>query len=308
MTIGAGQTSDQTVGNIIDRMYMQWLAPPDGQFAQSLLGADVVDDSTQSIQMGAFLIQEDELLMRQGAIIELDEELMRVIDYDGSSKVVTVLRGVYSTKATSHVVPLLVNLNPPYPRATMFEAIADNIIQLYPKLFTASEVLVSPVTDRVYSLPDELAVEVTSAWPGDFTSTINIHGRIVDFHPMVGGRSFIANVGTAGTIWLRYKRRMGKATSEADTLYDLGVDERWVNIVLAGAAADSIAGRDIPQARTEWIQSVLEAENIPVGTRMSISGGLRQYRNMLLLDAEREMKAEYKPKIRMKQAFEEATG
>ncbi len=93
---------------------------------------------------------------------------------------------------------------------------------------------------------------------------------------------------------------MAKATSEDDTLTDLGLDERWVNIVMTGAAADLMTGKDIPASRTEWVKSVLEAENIRVGTRMSIAGGLRQYRNMLLDDASKEMKAEYGPKIRMR--------
>ena len=153
---------------------------------------------------------------------------------------------------------------------------------------------------------DPLAVEVTTAWPGDFTSTLDLHGHMVDFHPMTGGRSFILNTGQSGTVWLRFKRRMGKAQAETDTLESLGVDERWVNIVMAGAAADALAGRDIPQARAEWIESVLEAETVRVGTRMSISGGLRQYRNLLLMDAEREMKAEYRPKVRMRQATNQA--
>jgi len=47
---------------------------------------------------------------------------------------------------------------------------------------------------------------------------------------------------------------------------------------------------------------VLEAENIRVGTRMSIAGGLRQYRNMLIDDFAKEMRAEYKPKVRMREA------
>ncbi len=93
---------------------------------------------------------------------------------------------------------------------------------------------------------------------------------------------------------------MDKPTSETDELKDLGVDERWIQIILVGAAADLIVGRDLPAAQTEWVKSVLESENIRVGTRLSIAGGLRQYRNMLLNDAAKEMRAEYRPKVRMR--------
>jgi hypothetical protein len=121
---------------------------------------------------------------------------------------------------------------------------------------------------------------------------------------MTGGRSLITNSDT-GSVWLRYRKRMGKATSEADLLSELGVDERWATIVLVGAAADLIVGRDVPAAQTEWIKSVLEAENIRVGTRMSIAGGLRQYRGMLINEAMKEMKAEYRPKVSMRNTFKQ---
>ncbi|GAG30296.1 unnamed protein product, partial [marine sediment metagenome] len=120
-------------------------------------------------------------------------------------------------------------------------------------------------------------------------------------HPLAGGRAFIVDSRQSGAMWFRWRRRMNKPTAETDTLEELGVDERWVSIVMAGTAADLMAGRDIPASETEWIKSVLEAENIRVGARMSIAGGLRQYRNMLLTDAMKEMKAEYRPKIHMRQ-------
>lgn len=119
---------------------------------------------------------------------------------------------------------------------------------------------------------------------------------------MVGGRALISPPGYS-TVWLRYRRRMGRAVSELDTLESLGVDDRWLQIVVVGVAADLLAGRDVPQERSEWVQSVLEAENIRIGSRMSIAGGLRQYRNMLMRDAMGEMKAEYRLRVAMNSPF-----
>ena len=304
-TIGAG-TSKYTVASVMERLFIQWLTPPDDQYAQVALGADITDTTVTTITLGEFTIAEDELLLRQGSLLEAGQELMRVVSYDSISKEVEVERGDYGTPTSTHTRPLLLNLNPPYARATVFEAVADNIITLYPSLSTTNQELISNVTTRVYPIADDLAVSVLSVQPGDFTSTIDIHGEIVDFHPMVGGRALITNL-AGGTVWLRYKRRMGKATNETDELKDLGVDERWVNVVMAGAAADLMAGRDIPAAHTEWVKSVLEAENIRVGTRMSIGGGLRQYRGLLLDEFMKEMKAEYKPKVRMRMAGQQHT-
>ena len=297
MSIGAG-TKEYTVASIMDRLYVQVLTPPDAQFAQARLGLDV-NETVETFLVNEFTLPEDEALLRQGSILELDQELVRVISYDTKTASVLVTRGEYGTVPAVHETPMLMNLNPPYTRATVFEAVADNIIQLYPSLFTTSEELLSSSASGVFSIGDELAVTVLSITRGDFTSTAELEGKIVDFHPATGGRSLITNLGT-GTVWLRYRRRMGKAVEETDVLADLGLDERWSTIVLMGAAADLIVGRDIPAAQTEWVKSVLEAENIRVGTRMSLAGGLRQYHGMLLKAAMKEMKAEYRPTIRMR--------
>jgi hypothetical protein len=301
--IGAG-AGERTVGDIINRLYQQILTPPDNQMAQVRLGADVTDPAVELIMLGTFTVPEDEGLLSQGSILELNQELVRVIEYDSVKSMVSVTRGEYGTIPAVHSTPLLINLNPPYTRASMFEAVADNIIQLYPSLSQAGEEMLSSTSAGVFSIGDDLAVEVLSITPGDFTSTVELDGRIVDFHPMTGGRSLITNSDT-GSVWLRYRKRMGKATSEADLLSELGVDERWATIVLVGAAADLIVGRDVPAAQTEWIKSVLEAENIRVGSRMSIAGGLRQYRGMLINEAMKEMKAEYRPKISMRNTFKQ---
>ena len=298
MTFGAG-TTEYTVGSIIDRMFVTILTPPDAQYAQVRLGADIVATDT-TIPVGDFTVREDEALLRQGSILELDEELVRVVSYDSQASTALVTRGEYGTVPTDHIVPLLMNLNPPYTRASVFEAVADNIITLYPKLFTVSQQYISTVSAGIFPLTDNLGVEVLSAWADGWTGSTDIMAEIVDFHQLTGGRSIITNHATAGSLWFRYRRRMGKATSEADTLADLGVDERWVRIIMFGVAADLFAGRDVTAAQTEWVKSVLEAENIRVGARMSIAGGLYQLRNMLLVDAQSEMKAEYKTKVHMR--------
>ncbi len=290
-----------TVASIIERLYLQALAPPDNQPMLVNLGASVTTVDQDTILIGAFTIPEDEALLRQGALLELGQELVRVTTYDAATSTVTVIRGAEGTVPATYTVPLLMVLNPPYPRATVFETVADNIIQLYPKLFTTSEDLLTPVTDRVYSIPDKLAVTVLTIWPGDFSSVRELHGEIVDFHPMTGGRALITSA-WGGQVWLRYRRRMAKATAETDTLDELGMDKRWSMIVLAGAAADLLVGRDLTAAQTEWLKSTLEAENIRVGTRVSLAGGMRQYRNQLLDNFSKEMKAEYRPKVRMRNA------
>jgi hypothetical protein len=292
-----------TMFDVIERLYVQYLTPPDDQGMQVRLGAAITDDTVEDILLGGFTIPEDEALLRQGSILEIDQELVRVVTYSDQAGIVTVTRGEYGTTPTTHAIPKLMNLNPAYVRSSVFKAVADNIITLYPKLFTTGQEYTSTVSAGVFPLSDPLAVEVLSVWGDGWVGSTDIDAEIVDFHQLTGGRSLILNHPTGGSMWVRFRRRMNKATDETDTLDELGVDERWVNIIMAGAAADLIVGRDIPAAQSEWVKNVLEAESIRVGSRMSIAGGLRQYRNMLLEDASQEMRAEYKPKIHMRNAF-----
>ncbi len=305
MSVGVGTTS-YTVASIIERLYQQWLTPPDDQDILVALALDV-DDVNPEIRLGDFVIPEDEELLRQGSILELDQELVRVLTYNATSGAVTTLRGQYGTIPVAHTQPLFVSINPSYTRASVFEAIADNIIALSPRLYTVGVEYLSTVSAGVFPINDELAVQVLSAWGDGWSGSTNMHAEVVDFHQLAGGRAIIANNSLAGSVWFRYRRRMAKPATESDLLVDLGVDDRWIGVVMTGAAADLMVGKDIPATQVEWVKSVLQAENIRVGTRMSISAGLRQYQGLLLDRFTDEMDAEYGIEVHMESPLKQFT-
>ena len=284
------------VAAIIDRLYRTYLYPPDSRPAQCYLNGAITDTAT-SLVLKNFVLPEDEELVKAGSIIEIGSELIQIVLYDDITKTATeVVRGDLGTTAVAHLDSATTFLAPAHPRQSVFEAVADNILTLYPKLYTVTTGSIVPVSAGVSSLDDDLAVEVVEAWEYGFLSSQDIDARIVDYHPATGGRSLITSVGT-GQIWVRYRRRFGDAKTEAATWADLGFEERWANIVMAGAAGDLFAGRDLPASHTEWASAALEAENIPVGTRMSLARQLAAYRDHLLKQAQREMRAEYGTKV-----------
>jgi len=289
-----------TVGDVLDRLYRTYLTHPDFQPPATFLALST-DTVTDQIQLQVFAIPEDEALMRAGSIIEIGAELMIVTAFSSGSKVATVNRAAFGTPLLNHLVGDQVLLAPSYPRHSAFEFMADNIITLYPNLYTVSDDNLVTVTSNIAGIPDKLAVEVIEVWPDDWSSDVDIDARIVDFHPNVGGRAVITNV-AMGSLWLKYRRRMFRPATEAEELSDLGVDESWANIIMAGTAADLFAGRDLPASHVEWIGGVLQAENIPVGTRAQLSVGLARYRELLIDRAKAEMRAEYGGKVRMRQA------
>ena len=284
---------------IIDRLYRTYLYPPDHRPAQAHLAGDITEAAV-SFQLANFVIPEDEELVRSGVFLEAGSELIQVTAYDEATTTITsCIRGVLGTTQAAHSADDPVLLSPPYPRLSVFEAVADNIITLYPRLYRVTTQEVVTVTGNVAALDDPLAVEVVEAWQDGTHSTTDVDARIVDYHPAVGGRAIITNIGT-GEIWVKFRKRFGDAASEDDTLVDLGVEPRWVNIVILGACADLFSGRDLPASQVEFVEATLQAENIPVGTRSSLAQRLASYREYLMENAKREMRSEYRAKTHMR--------
>jgi hypothetical protein len=294
-----------TVQAIIDRLYRTYLEPPTYQPARCWLQNTVSSTTQDTFQLGAFSVPEDKELLRNGILIEAGQELLTVRGVDDPSlptPTVTVERGSYGTEPATYDPDTEIRLSPMFSKASAFEAVRDNIITLHPKLFTIDIEHVSPVGPAVYPCHDGLAISVESAWPFEGMTNIDVTVKIVEHHPIVGGRAYIAS-GWAGDLWIRYRRRMGVATDVTDTLESIGMDAVWSNIVTAGAAADMMAGRDIPASHTDYVSKIIEPEMVPVGTKQSLAVGLRRYRDYLIEGFASEMKAEYKPVVRRRSPF-----
>jgi hypothetical protein len=287
------------VAALIDRTFRTYLEPPDAQPASAALGTTIDVDDTAFVISG-FVLPEDEELMRAGVIIEFGSELALIQSYDPLTGGCVGVRGFGGTTAAIHTSGDPVKLSPPYPRQSVFEAVADNIVGLYPELYMVQTEYLATVSGSIAALDNPLAVEVVEIWAGDQAQgAVDVEGRIVDFHPAVGSRALILD-GYTGSVWCKFRCRFGDATSEADTWVDLGLESRWAGIVIVGACADLFAGRDLPASHTEWVGNTLQAENIRVGTRTSLAAGLINYRQVLIDRAKSEMRAEYKARTRIR--------
>lgn len=289
-----------TVATIVDQVFRNMLEPPDYQAAaftgtSANPGGFLIGET--DFTASPFEIPEDENLVRLGSLLEWDKELVRVTAWDVATRTITVVRGVEGTIEVDHPATARVKLSPPFSRQSVFEAVRNNIISLYPKLWTVRTEAWSAVGASVYPVLDPLAVEIVEINPEGSNWVAEIGGRIVDYHQLAGGRALIVAIPNTPTLWVRYRRRFATATAEADTYDQLGFETVWEPVVVAGAAADMMAGRDLPAAHTAWVQSTLEAENIKVGTRTSLSVGLARYRELLIDRFAREMEAEDSNKI-----------
>ena len=280
----------RTVADLIDRTFRTYLEPPDLQPASTRLSGALLDTDT-TIALAEFDVPEDINLLRRGNVIELAQELMRMTVWDSTTRTGEMERGYLGTTAVAHADGAMVKLAPPFSRLSTFEAIRDNIVSLYPRLWTTTTESCLPASPKVYPITDDLAVEVIEINVNGYEAH-DMTGHIVEKHHFTSGRAIVLNRMLNKQIWARMRRRFGVAEGETDKVVDLGMEEVWETLVMVGAAADLLAGRDLPKSHIEWVGSALETENIQVGTRSSIALGLARYRRMLMDEFSKEMSAE----------------
>ena len=295
-----------TVEQIVDRLKRSFLVAPDNQPAiSSISTALTADVGDTAVTFGAFGLVEDEAFLLPGAIVELNRELVRIVTYDETTKNAVIIRQVDSTPLQAHDAGAQAVLAPSFARQSMYEAVSDNIIRLYPRLFTVRAELLVSVAYGVYPIYDDLAVDIVSAWSEVETYGVarDIKAEIVDFHPQVNGRAVLCPL-AVDTLWVRYRRRMKRPEDVEDVMADLGVDDPWEEIVIVGAASDLAMNADIPYLRADFLGDVAENEVVRFGSRTSIARALGQKREQLIDQAMREMRAEYRPKVHRRSAFD----
>ena len=141
-----------TIGNLIDRTFREYLEPNDDIQSFSVLrGALTASASDTTVSYEAdYLTSEEEDLLETGAVIEVNRELMLVTALNTSAEQLTVKRAFRGTTLAAHDVDDVVRINPVFPRNSVFDAVSDQIHNLYPTLFAVETKTVTASTG--YSL------------------------------------------------------------------------------------------------------------------------------------------------------------
>ena len=117
----------------------------------------------------------------------------------------------------------------------------------------------------------------------DVPTTVTASGKVVQFSGIQSGVS----------VHCTFKKKFGEVSSEETTLADVGLETEYEPIIMAGVAAQMIAGKDIPAATTEYITDAIQANAYPVGSSSSIRNSLLQYQQILIQQARKDLRARY---------------
>ena len=285
------------VSTLVDRIYRDFLNKPDDLSAFSRLDGAMSDTTgtTLTYESGLFSSEEENLL-GNGALVEVDQELMLVTAANTSTRTLTVSRGYAGTTAATHADETNIFINPTFPRKTVFDAVADNIVRLYPSLYNVTTTNVT--SGSTYAEVPASTVEVLTSYvqnaSGEQYTSAGIE-LLRDFPPSTTNTAVqFYNTSSGKTVHLVIKRKFVRPTSETvDLATDCLIADEYEQIVMVGAVADIVGATDIDATTQEFITEKLAAESYPVGSGERLRNALLRLRSLLIDEARGNLRSLY---------------
>jgi hypothetical protein len=94
-------------------------------------------------------------------------------------------------------------------------------------------------------------------------------------------------------MYVTFKKKFIEPTAEDNTLANIGLENEYEPIIMAGVAAQVIAGRDIPAATTDYITDQMSVSNFPVGSASNVRNSLLSYQRALIEQARKDLRARF---------------
>ena len=285
------------VSTLVDRIYRDFLNKPDDLSAFSRLDGAMSDTTgtTLTYESGLFSSEEENLL-GNGALVEVDQELMLVTAANTSTRTLTVSRGYSGTTAATHADKTNIFINPTFPRKSVFDAVADNIVRLYPSLYNVTTTNVT--ANSTYAEVPASTVEVLTSYvqnaSGEQYTSAGIE-LLRDFPPSTTNTAVqFYNTSNGKTVHLVVKRKFVRPTSETvDLDTDCLISDEYEQIVMVGAVADIVGATDIDASTQEFITEKLAADSYPVGSGERLRNALLRLRSLLIDEARGNLRSLY---------------
>ena len=284
------------VSTLVDRIYRDFLNKPDDLSAFSRLDGAIDNTTTTLIYEDGLLSSEEENLLDGGALIEINQELMLVTNIVSSTRTLTVSRAYSGTTAASHGDKTNIFINPTFPRKSVFDAVSDNIVRLYPSLYNVTTTNVT--SNSTYQEVPATTVEVLTSYvqnaTGDQYTSAGIQ-LLRDFPPSSTNTAVqFYNTSNGKTVHLVVKRKFVRPTDETSDLETVClIPAEYEQIVMVGAVADIMGATDVDASTQEFITEKLAAESYPVGSGERLRNALLRLRSLLIDEARGNLRSLY---------------
>ena len=284
------------VSTLVDRIYRDFLNKPDDLSAFSRLDGAINNSVTSFTYESGLFSSEEENLLGNGALVEVDQEIMLVTAANTSTRTLTVARGYSGTTAASHDDKANIFINPTFPRKSVYDAVADNIVRLYPTLYNVTTTNVT--ANSTYQEVPASTVEVLSSYVQNATGNQYTSAGIEllkNFPPSSTNTAVqFYNTSNGKTVYLVVKRKFVRPTAETDDLSTACLlEDEYQQIVMVGAVADIVGATDIDASTQEFITEKLAAESYPVGSGERLRNALLRLRSLLIDEARGNLRSLY---------------
>ena len=314
-----------TIGNLVDRVFREYLEPADSLESYSYLTGGISDSITTISYANDMFSVEEEDALDAGTILEVGQELMFSTALNTVTNEITVVRGARGTTAAAHSTGDLIKVSPTFSRKAVFDAVSDQIENLYPTLFAVETKSISATTginvldgatDNYLIAPVKAISQYTDFDAGQDSTISQFRGVSVELVDLPNPFTYTDENGasqtvtytsgpnkvnamqsygiTAGkTIYVSFKKKFVSVTSESDTLATIGLENEYEPIIMAGVAAQLVAGKDIPTITANYITEQMQVQNTPIGSSNSIRNSLLQYQQLLIQQARKDLRARF---------------
>jgi hypothetical protein len=305
-----------TIGNLVDRVYREYLEAPNNVESYSYITGGIDASSTTVGYYGDLFSTEEEDALDAGAIIEIGQELMFSTALNTVTNEITVTRGARGTTAAAHSAGDLIKITPAFPRKAVYD---------YPTLFAVETKSITAKTginildgtnDNYLIAPIKAISQYTDFDAGQDSTISQFRGVSVELVDLPNPFTYTDDTGasqtvtytngpskvnaiqsfgiTAGkTIYVTFKKKFVAVTDEDTTLSSIGLENEYEPIVMAGVAAQLVAGKDISNLESNYITEQLQTANVPIGSSNTIRNALLQYQQLLIQQARKDLRARY---------------
>jgi hypothetical protein len=300
------------------------------------LTGGVSDSATTIAYANDMFSVEEEDSLDAGAIIEIGQELMFSTALNTVTNEITVTRGARGTTAAEHLAGSIIKITPAFPRKNVFDAVSDQIKNLYPTLFAVETIELTASTgykllgtygtdvdNYNYLVAPLKAISQYTDWQSGSDETgLKYNGVAIEMidlpNPFVwtddtstertktytSGPNVVHAVQFVGisaghTVFVTFKKKFVAPTSEATTLSSVGLETEYEPIVMAGVAAQMLVGKDIKNVDARYITEQMATQNYPVGSSNTISSSLLRYQQLLIQQARSNLRSKYPEPVQL---------
>lgn len=277
-----------TFDQLVSRVKQQLLGYTRDQASISNLTADMTSADTQ------FMVDPETATNLSKGLVEIDDELILLKNYDRSTGTVTVTagtngRGVEGTTPAAHTENSIVTDDPMYPRARVKEAINDTINATYPDLWVFGDTEFNYIAAR-YEYPVPAEVEDV------YKVTVNTIGPSAVWFPLSSWRFNPSASTTAGqvkptpaptgktiqlmrdfivpgrAVRVEYIKKPNTLVNGTDDFVTTtGYPERYIDLITYGACWRLLPAYESARLQQQAIEATERAPLVPTGAGSNAS-------------------------------------